>query len=69
MNCTICGKPVKLEPSAVRRALVYGGTPASYERMFTEHTDCALAKRDQETRELMRRTQQPSDHWVRLEEG
>lgn len=57
MNCTICSKPITLVPSAAERAKKYGGTPGDYTRLFAEHTECALAKREREAVALMRRTQ------------
>ena len=66
MNCTICGKPIQLVPSATERAKRYGGKPSDYSRLFTEHTDCALEKRDREVRETMRNSKSPQDHWVKL---
>lgn len=55
MNCTICGKPVVLVPSAAERARKYGGKPSDYTRLFTEHAACAVDKREADTMELMRR--------------
>lgn len=55
MNCTLCGKPIVLVPSAKERADKYGGRPADYTNLFTQHTDCALAKQKQETLALMRK--------------
>ena len=54
-NCTICGNPIVLKPSAAERARKYGGKPSDYTRLFTEHTECTLAKREADTNELMRR--------------
>jgi hypothetical protein len=58
MNCTICKKPITLVPSAAERARKdVCGRPASYyTALFTEHAACTVAKREQETIELMRRT-------------
>ena len=57
MNCSICGKPIRLSPTAAQRAAKdMHRTAKDYERMFTTHADCALQKREQETIELMRRT-------------
>ncbi len=56
MNCTICKKPIELNPSAAERAKRYGNTPAYYTRLFTEHASCTLAKRAEETSQLIRRT-------------
>jgi hypothetical protein len=55
MNCTICHRPVVLVPSAKERAAKYGQTPAFYTRLFPQHADCTIAKRDREVRELMTR--------------
>lgn len=57
MNCTICKKPIVLSPSAAERAKNdESGRPASYyTNLFTTHSKCALAKREQDTIELMRR--------------
>ena len=56
MNCTICGKKITLVPSAKERADKYGGKPADYTKLFTEHTQCVLDKREAETTALMRIT-------------
>ena len=55
MDCTICGKPIILVPSAQERAKKFGGKPSDYTRLFTEHTDCFTEKRERETRDLVRR--------------
>lgn len=55
MNCTACGKPIVLSPSAKQRAEKFGGTAASYSALFTIHTSCALDQRDAAVTELMRR--------------
>lgn len=55
MNCTICGKRIILVPSAKERAAKFGGRPSDYTRLFTEHSACAIAKRERETAELMRK--------------
>ncbi|MFN7882788.1 MAG: hypothetical protein ACK5PF_07215 [bacterium] len=57
MNCSICHKPIVLSPSAAERAAKdVTGRPASfYTGLFREHTECQLAKRQQETSDLMRR--------------
>jgi hypothetical protein len=54
MNCTICSKPIKLVPSARERADKYGGKPSDYTKLFTEHAQCVIDKRERETLELMR---------------
>jgi len=51
-NCTICGKPIVLIPSAKERAAKFGGKPSDYTRLFTTHADCLIAKRSRESREL-----------------
>jgi hypothetical protein len=58
MNCTICGQPIVLVPSAAERAAKdKDGTTASYyTNLFTEHTECALWKRDKDVRTLMVKT-------------
>ena len=60
-NCTICGKPVILVPSAIERARKdgYEGAAAKerakfYISLFTSHSDCFIQKRSQESVELMR---------------
>jgi len=51
MNCTICGKPVVLVPSAEHRAAkdCTGKTAAYYRSLFTTHADCELKKRREES--------------------
>lgn len=56
MNCTICGKPVVLVPSAKERAKTYGETPAFYTNLFKSHAECQIRKRNEDTAELMKRT-------------
>lgn len=57
MNCTLCGKPVVLVPSAAERAAKdVTGKPASYyTSLFRQHADCLLAKRAADTSALMKR--------------
>jgi len=57
VNCTICGKPIVLVPSAKERAAkdTTGKTAAYYTSLFTEHADCSLKKREEETSALMER--------------
>ena len=55
MNCTICNKPIVLMPSAAERAKKAGGKPSDYTKLFTEHAECAVAKREREAVELMRK--------------
>lgn len=54
MNCTICGKPIVLVPSAKERAEKSGGKPSDYTKLFTAHGECQVQKREAETLELMR---------------
>lgn len=55
MNCTICGKPIELVPSAAERAKKFGGRPSDYTKLFTEHAKCIIEKRAKETAELISR--------------
>lgn len=57
MNCTICGKPIVLSPSAEERAAkdVTGKSAAHYRSLFTEHGECIVAKRSEQAVDLMRR--------------
>lgn len=55
MNCTICGKPIQLVPSAKERAKKFGGKPSDYTKLFTTHADCLIEKRNQETLDLIRK--------------
>jgi len=57
-NCTICGKPIVLNPSAKERAAKFGGKSSDYTRLFTTHADCLIAKRSRESRELAARLAQ-----------
>jgi hypothetical protein len=45
MNCTHCNKKIVLVPSARERAAKFGGTPASYTKLFTMHARCQLERR------------------------
>jgi hypothetical protein len=54
MNCTICGKPIVLRPSAKERAQVYGGIPADYTKLFTAHAGCVLSKRHEDVVKLIK---------------
>jgi len=60
MNCTICGKPIVLVPSAEERARTSGETTQYYRRLFTEHSSCAIAKRNKEAYELMKKITEES---------
>lgn len=55
MNCTICNKPITLTPSASERERKNGGKPSDYTAMFTEHSSCAIKKRNEDTSALMKR--------------
>jgi len=57
MNCSICGKPIVLVPSAAERAKkdVTGKTAAYYTSLFTSHSNCSLAKNCADTKALMKR--------------
>lgn len=57
MKCSICHKEIVLIPSAKERAEKYGGKPSDYTKLFTEHTECALNKRREDTLKLLGRTQ------------
>lgn len=54
MNCTLCGKPIVLSPSAAERAEKYGGAPADYTKLFTTHAACFVEQREADTYALMR---------------
>lgn len=54
-KCTICNKEIVLIPSAAERAAKFGGKASDYIKMFTTHSECAIAKRSQESIDLMRR--------------
>jgi hypothetical protein len=60
MKCTLCGKPIELIPSAAERARKFGGVASDYTKLFTTHSECAIAKRNADTLELMRRTNKGS---------
>lgn len=55
MNCTICGKPVVLVPSAQERSKrdVCGNTAAYYTALFPTHAACVLEKNRKETSEMI----------------
>ena len=55
MNCTICGKPVVLIPSATDRASKFGGKPADYTKLFTAHSQCLIDQYRQDTAQLILR--------------
>lgn len=55
MDCTICGRPVTLAPSASERARKFGGKPSNYAALFTAHASCIVEKRSAESRDAVRR--------------
>ena len=57
MDCTICGKPVILRPTAKERAAkdVTGKSAKYYTRLFPTHATCALAKRRDGVSDLIAR--------------
>lgn len=54
-NCTICGEPIHLKPTAQERARRYGGKPSDYESLFTVHSHCQIEKRKQDMSEFLAR--------------
>lgn len=54
-NCTICGHPIVLMPSAAERARRYGAKPSDFTRLFTTHSQCAIQKRTQQAIDNIRR--------------
>lgn len=54
-NCTICSKPIVLVPSAAERAAkdVSGRSTKYYTSLFTTHSECAVAQRSEQARQLM----------------
>jgi hypothetical protein len=54
MKCTICKKPIVLVPSASARAAKFGGMPADYTRLFTEHAECLIRIRNEATFALIK---------------
>ncbi len=54
-NCTICGKPIVLVPSAAERAKKHGGKPSDYPNAFTTHATGSIEQRSAEARALMAR--------------
>ena len=55
MNCNICGKPVVLVPSAAERARKSDKPASYYTGLFPTHASCAVKKRTEEAKELMRK--------------
>lgn len=56
-DCSICGKPIVLVPSAAERAAkdVTGKTAAYYTALFDTHAQCVLDKRSAEATALLRK--------------
>lgn len=52
MKCKLCGKPIKLVPSAHDRDAKYG---AGTSKVFVVHARCQLEKRKRDTADLIRR--------------
>ena len=55
MNCSYCGKPIVLIPSAQERARKFGGTASYYVRLFTIHSDCQIKSRQDSVTDLINR--------------
>ena len=55
-TCSLCGKPITLVPSAEERSRKTGQPADLFRRLFTQHSACTLAKRKQDTLDLIRRT-------------
>lgn len=66
MNCTICGKPVELTPSAEERSRKYGQPDSFYTHLFTVHAECQLEKRKLDTTSLVRRVNSFRAHMVSI---
>jgi hypothetical protein len=64
MKCTICGKEIVLSPPAKSRAELAKQrgmgepytNPSYYTGLFTTHAECFIAKREEDTINLIRRT-------------
>lgn len=56
-NCSLCGKPIVLVPSAAERAAkdCTGKSAAYYTSLFTVHAECELERRKQQVSDLMSR--------------
>ena len=59
-TCTLCGQPITLVPSAEERSRKTGLPADFFRRLFTQHSACSLAKRKQDTLDLIRRTREQS---------
>ena len=60
-TCTLCGQPITLVPSAEERSRKTGQPADFFRRLFTEHSACALAKRNQDTLDLIRRVRRTQE--------
>ena len=62
-KCTICGKEIVLNPPASDRAKKdrSGNSAQYYLDLFSEHPSCVIAKRSQESRDLMARIRDRND--------
>jgi hypothetical protein len=61
VNCSHCGKPIILTPSATERAKRYGGKASDYAGLFRAHADCLIKSRRAQTSELIKRLQEGED--------
>lgn len=57
-SCTLCCQPITLVPSAEERSRKTGYPADFFRRLFAQHSACALAKREKDTLDLIRRTQE-----------
>lgn len=66
MNCTHCGKPVILIPSAAERAAkdVTGKSAKYYEKLFPRHAACELALRN-DRRAALASVGKPADEFCK----
>jgi hypothetical protein len=55
MNCTLCKTPIILNPSANQRAAKYGGKPSDYTKLFQQHSQCTIDKRNADTLATIRK--------------
>jgi hypothetical protein len=65
-NCTICNKPIVLVPSAAERAAkdLAGKSASYYTSLFTTHSECAVAQRSEQARQLMVSGQHKAANYV-----
>ena len=64
-KCSICGKAIKLQPSAAERARRYGGKASDYTKLFRQHADCLIKQRSAESVELMGRMHGGQIVWLK----